>query len=94
MAPLSNGYRQLVEAIREELKPLKETIDSVQAETYPRELMDEKLKAIATRLSDDEEEIKKLHDTMSNFWKQALGLVGGITGIGYALVYILPHIFH
>jgi archaellum component FlaC len=100
MATPSNGYKQLVEAIREELRPIKETVDrtetnleALRRETYPRELMDEKLKAIDERLKGHDEDLKGIHNLIGNSWRELLERVGVVAGIAYSLVYVIPRLF-
>ena len=101
----TNGYKDLLDAIRGELniaiEPLQTTVnetrDDVKAlrkETYTREMMDEKLKNLTDRLDTQENDLKGIHRLIGNSWKELLERVAAVAGIAYSLVYVIPHLFH
>jgi transcriptional regulator of met regulon len=98
---VENGYRALIHAIREELKPLKDTVDetredvrALRHETYTREMIDEKLKNIAGQLEDQDKDLKGIHKLIGNSGRELLERLALATGVAYSLVYVIPHLFH
>jgi DNA-binding transcriptional regulator GbsR (MarR family) len=98
-------YKEFLTVLREELdramkpvsddlKQMSTDVKAMQANTYNREMMDQKLEAITTQLKTHDDDLKVIHSMIGNSWRELFERLGAVAGIGYALVYIIPHIFH
>jgi DNA-binding transcriptional regulator GbsR (MarR family) len=81
-----------VEPLSKDIKELSDGLKTMQANTYSREMMDNKLQVLNDSLKKHDEDLKGIHQLIGNSGRELAARVLTVISIVYFLYLLLPHI--
>jgi hypothetical protein len=91
---LRDELNRAVDPVAADLKELKDDFRKMQASTYDREMIDERLNRLHEQIKSNSEDLKGIHKLIGNSGRELLERVGVLAGILYTVAYIVSQIHH
>ena len=92
LSVLRDELDRAMKPVSDDLKQVSTDLKDMRANTYNREMMDQKLQVLRDDLQKHDEDLKGIHQLIGSSGKALLARVGTIVSIVYFIYLLAPHI--